>query len=221
MPEASLRERCPYTIPKTLANLRSLDIVRCDDLGPVTKLVPALDDFPPDQDILIVDDDTLYPPTMIEDFVKARIKFPVQALSSSGWRIPPDLTDRPDTLWSKLRERPPAVILGTRHKIPVPVDILRGCDGYLVRPGFFNVGTIQDFSSAPPAARWVDDVWISAECSAEKIVIPTRRMPFFFLSDWIFFERSSLHRTNNSVHPDLRANTILIRFFASRWVGSR
>jgi hypothetical protein len=105
--------------------------------------------------------------------------------------------------------------------VPVPVDILRGCDAYLVRPRYFNLEAVGDYRAAPPAARWADDVWISAHCQAPKTVIPARRMPFYCLRDWFFFERTALHRLNNPPEPDRRANTILIRYFAGRWLCSQ
>jgi hypothetical protein len=221
IPRVSIREGRPYKIPPRLSALRSVEIVRCDDLGPVTKLLPALRDLPPDQAILIVDDDSLYPPTMIADFSRALGELPAQALALSGHVVPPDLTDRPDTLWSLVTQQPPAAVLATRQRVPVPVDILRGCDGYLVRPRFFNLEAISDYRGAPPAARWVDDVWISAHCLAPKYVTPARRMPFYSLRDWFFFERSALHRLNNPPDADRRANTVLIRFFARHWMCSQ
>ena len=221
IPWASLREGRPYEIPPRFTALRSVEVVRCDDLGPATKLIPALRDLPPNQPLLIVDDDSIYPSTMIEDFCRALGDLSDQALALSGWVVPTDLTDRPDTAWSLIRERPPAAIHATRRRASFPVDIMRACDGYLVRPCFFDLAAIEDYRVAPPAARWVDDVWISAHCQAPKYVIPARRMPFFSLRDWRFFERNALNRMNNPPDPDQRANTILIRYFARRWLCSQ
>ena len=57
IPEFSKREHCAYEIPPYLDDLEGVEIIRCDDLGPATKLIPALRDFGDDQKILVVDDD--------------------------------------------------------------------------------------------------------------------------------------------------------------------
>jgi len=48
-----------------------LQINRCEDLGPITKLYPTLNLINnPETIIIILDDDTLYPPFLIEELVK-------------------------------------------------------------------------------------------------------------------------------------------------------
>ena len=217
LPLASRREGREYVLPDWIWRLRSLEVVTCDDLGPATKLLPALRDLPPQQELLIIDDDALYPPTMIEDLLLARAACPDCALGLSGWVVPPDLTDRPESPWSVITQSPPSPLLATRQKAMRPVDVLRGCDGYLVRPEFFDPILFAS-GGREAAAVTADDVWISANCRAPKLVIPARRMPFFSLRDWFYFERTALHRLNNPGGRGNLANTALIRKYADRWM---
>lgn len=55
------------------------------DYGPVTKIIGALtEETDPNTLILTVDDDIIYPPTLISDMLKHHKKYPNSALSSSG-----------------------------------------------------------------------------------------------------------------------------------------
>lgn len=220
LPWTSRREQRPYPLPAYLTNLRSLEIIRCDDFGPATKLIPALT-LDSAQKILVVDDDALYPPTMLADFARWEARRPGMALALSGWRVPPNLTDRRDTWWNIVTQTPPAPVQATRLRRPYSVDILRGCDGYLVRPEFFDLDQVTDFSTAPALARWVDDVWMSAHCRVAKFVIPARRLPFFSVPDWFYFQRTALSRLNDVADSEQRANTQLIRHFKDRWLCAR
>ena len=47
VPATSRREGSAYRVPERLRRLRSIAIVRVDDYGPATKLIPALQDSPP------------------------------------------------------------------------------------------------------------------------------------------------------------------------------
>ena len=64
-------------------------IVKIDqDYGPITKIVGALKkEKDPDTIIITVDDDIIYPPTLIEDLMYWHGKYPDSALGSSGLAI--------------------------------------------------------------------------------------------------------------------------------------
>ena len=172
LPAFSLREQRPYEVPPWLAALESVQIAPCEDYGPATKLLPTLAASPPGQPILVVDDDRIYAPQLIATLEESMAARPEAALGLGGWIAPTNLIDRPTTILSNLLQKPPAPIRSARIRAPVVVDILQGVAGYLVRPEFFDLAAAMDYSGAPPAARFVDDVWISAHCRAEKFVIP-------------------------------------------------
>ncbi len=219
LPGFSRREQRPYPVPAHLAALQAVDVVRCADYGPATKLLPALPAFAPEQKLLVVDDDMLYPADLVDNFFRWSKAYPHLALGSSGWVVPTDLTDRPTTLLSNLRQSPPTPRKSTRIKAPVQVDILQGYSGYLVRPAFFNAEVFTAYASAPAEAFFQDDVWISAHCTAPKYVFPARRYCFHLWPTRRFYQATSISRLNRGGgDPEKRVNTILIRHFKERWL---
>jgi hypothetical protein len=217
LPWRSLREDRSYEIPDFLNRLRAVDIVRCDDSGPATKFYPALQEFPPDQAILIVDDDRLYPPGFVDDFYHWTQRYPDIAIGAAGWIVPSDLTDRELTFWRNLWLVPPAPIKSTRIHTLVAVHILEGYAGYLIKPRFFDLDQLGKYGQAPDAAFYVDDVWMSAHCRVPRYVIPADRHAF---NDprGRHFDQAALWRINNGQGvPERRNNTLLIRHFRERW----
>jgi hypothetical protein len=218
IPVYSKREQSPYVLPAWLGALASVTIVACDDWGPATKLIPSLGALPPNQKIVALDDDRIYPPSLIADLDAAAARLPDAALGLSGWRVPPDLIDRPTTLLSNIRTTPPAPIRGRRIAAPTRADILQGMSGYLVRPRYFDLAALRDYSQAPPAAAFVDDVWISAHCRAPKYVIPVRRSNFQPYRRIRFYKKTGLGLVNRGGGDvNRRNNTIMLKYFAGRW----
>jgi hypothetical protein len=219
VPAASRREGLPYVVPAWLAALQSVRIVRCNvDYGPATKLIPALSDIADDQRLLVVDDDRIYQPHLVEQFLTWSEARPDAAIAASGWDAPADLTDRPSTLVATLGGRPPAPIKCTRVRGTRDVDVMQGLSGYLVRPRFVDLAAIRDYAGAPDAAFFVDDVWISAHCRVPKVILAGRRTSFPSLVDARFFKRSSVALVNRGGgDAERRNNTIMLRYFAQRW----
>jgi len=218
VPAVSRREGRAYRVPERLLRLQSITIVRVDDYGPATKLIPSLRDAAPDQRLLVVDDDRIYQPYLIEQLMRGADGHPGAAVASSGWDAPADLTDRPTTLMATLRGRAPAPLKCTRVRGVRAVDIVQGLGGFLVRPSFFDLTAIADYTGAPDAAFFVDDVWISGHCRVPKVVVAGRRTNFVSLFDARFFKRSSVGLANRGGGvPERRNNTIMLRHFADRW----
>ncbi|HEV8015375.1 MAG TPA: hypothetical protein VGP48_07560 [Stellaceae bacterium] len=219
LPRHSRREDKPYEVPGWLRTLHCVRIVACEDQGPATKLLPALGEAAADQTIVVVDDDRIYPPAMLEELDAAAAAMPDAAFGFSGWCAPADLVDRPTTLLSNIFERPPAPIRATRQRRPRLVNILQGMSGYLVKPRFFDRQAVQDYSRAPDAAFFVDDVWIGAHCAAPKYVIPSRRANFLPYRRAVFFNRTSLGYLNRGGGDlEKRNNTIMLKHFGrARW----
>ncbi len=222
LPHRSRRSGLAYEVPAWLSRLEGVRLVRCEDHGPATKLLPALRDEPSGQPLLVVDDDKLYPPGFVAGFAAAALAAPDRVWGASGWRVPADLTDRPTTLLSNVLGRPPAPIKGTRVSRPRQVDVLQGYSGYLVRPRDLDLEALFAYDSAPEAAFFVDDVWISAHCRAPKYVLPARR---YCLNVWSLaplHRRTSLGRINRGGgDPERRNNTIVLRHLRTRWLCAR
>src|SRR4029453_15549832 len=102
-----------------------------------------------------------------------------------------DLVDRPSRLTATLLGRPPAPLKCTRVAARRDVAVIQGLSGYVVGPRFFDLPALTDYSRAPAAAFFVDDVWVSAHCRAPKAVFAGRRTNFPSIVDARFFKRSS------------------------------
>src|SRR5262245_22795352 len=94
VPTASRREQRPYEIPAWLRGLKSVTICQCEDFGPATKVIPALLASPPDQCLLVVDDDRIYHRHLVEQMTRHAEARPDAAIAGSGWNAPADLIDR-------------------------------------------------------------------------------------------------------------------------------
>jgi hypothetical protein len=221
VPHFSVREQRAYVVPEILRNLRNVTIIECEDWGPATKLLPALQGLQPHESVIVVDDDRIYPRHLVATLEDAARADPDAAFGFGGWIAPADLTDRPTTIVSNLLQRPPAPVRATRLRKRRRVDVLQGLAGYLVRPRFFNLATVTDYSAAPPAARTVDDVWISGHCRAPKFVLPSRRCSFEPWRRRGFYGRTALGRLNRAADHRQRNNSIMLRHFAGTWSAGR
>ena len=152
LPRLSRRTGLPYPSPETLRLPPEIDIIPCTDEGPSTKFLPALA-AEPDAVIIVVDDDVIYPVDFIKTLLAAHRGDRSRALGLRGVNINPDIRfpHLPHVFCGALREA---------HD----VDILFGTWGYLLPPHALDAA-VKDFSSAPEALRWVDDVWISGHLS--------------------------------------------------------
>lgn len=219
LPLFSKREGVAYEVPAFLDGIRAVTVRRCEDMGPATKLLPTLAAEDPHTPIIVLDDDRIYPANLVADLVAAADRDAVTAFCMSGWVVPPDLVDRPTTVWSNLRMLAPAPIRARRLSKPVEIDILQGLSGYLVRPEFFDLAAVADYSGAPREAFFVDDVWISAHCRARRFVIPSRRGNYQPKLRRGHYRRTSLGRINRGPGPDAqRSNSIVLRHFPRRWL---
>lgn len=223
VPKWSKREQASYEVPERLRKLQSVKIVECEDYGPATKLIPSVLKLEPDQRILVVDDDRYYPKNLLADLERASEKEPDSAFGFCGWIVPADLVHRPANAYTILFIKPPAPILARRIRRKRAIDILRGVSGYLVRPRFFDSAALTDYSGAPEAAFFVDDVWTSAQCHAPKFVVPAKRSNYAPRRNRSFYHRTSLGWINSSGDAvEHRNNSIVVQHFAEVWrVGGR
>lgn len=169
-------------------------IRRCDqDLGPATKIVPALAAYADqDVDLLWCDDDGYYPPGWHRQFKAVRRTRPNDALVSAGRHLPGvGSAPRPHDIMPRMQRIPSPDV--KRHRAthgwraPVPLvktsgycDLLAGWGGVMVRPSFFSPRVFDG-----PGAFWpVDDPWLSAMLTlhgtkiwADAQIIPPGKVP--------------------------------------------
>lgn len=218
VPEFSKREGVAYQLPVFLDGLERVQVRRCDDLGPATKVIPTLLDEPADTPVLVVDDDRIYPRWLVAHYARAARRFPDRALTLAGWVVPGDLTDRDTTIWTNLTMRPPVPIRAPRLRHPREIDVMLGVFSYLVRPRFFDLDTITDFSGAPKQVFFVDDVRTSALCKVGKWVIPAPSLSFIPRDVREALQKTRLGQINSGPGtPEDRHNTIGIRHYRAHW----
>ncbi|WP_422359129.1 hypothetical protein [Reichenbachiella sp.] len=224
VPHLSMREQVGYDIPKEIEDLHCLEIIRTEkDWGPSTKFIPAIESLPPDQKILVLDDDNMYHRVLLRDFDKASDDNPDWMLTSSGWRVPEDLVDRDTTFWTNVTLQAPVPVPTTRIKDFYPIDIVQGYSGFLVRPRFFDLNELTNYPDEPVALKYVDDVWVSAQSKVPKYVYPSKRFCYTPFWKYDFFQSTSLASINNhgKERDEDRNNSIALRYFKDKWVGNK
>lgn len=150
LPYYSLREKKPYTVPESLARLAEHDyrgrlfINRCEDTGPITKLLPCLRMEPdPSTIILPVDDDVGPPPRYFEELVYFSIKYPGTAFGYHALMFD--------------RETMQPVVVFERTEA---VDVVETVTGAAYRRAMFD-DRVFDVSKRDPYFT-TDDIWINA-----------------------------------------------------------
>ncbi len=222
VPDYSIREKSGYIIPPFLQNLKSVTINRCDDKGPATKFLSVVNSSAASQMIIVVDDDRIYPVSLVAELVAAVTANPDAAYCMSGWLVPQDLTDRPTTIWSNFWLTPPTQLRGRRLDRPAPIDMLMGYAGYIIRPQQLDLAGLNDFSKAPPEAFYVDDVWLSAHCRVPRFALPTRRFNYQSKLRKRHYDLTSLASINKGAGGNARRNnTIVLRHFRSLWLSQQ
>ncbi len=207
IPTYSLREQQPYLIPAFLSELPTVRILQAErDWGPATKFIPVIRDElasdRPDTLIMVVDDDRIYPRDAVECYLHYSAQLPDAALCFRGAAMPETFD------WHDAR-----MIHGNRLRSPRAVAVITGCGSYLVKPRFFDE-RLWDYSSAPPAAFYMDDIWISGwldRLGVKKFVAPssTRLRTVQEQAGTM-----SLHDVPNGRQPN---NNEVIRWFRESW----
>ena len=223
LPKHSRREQVEYLIPEELQNLEVIKIIRCPDWGPATKILPTLLNSDPDQRVVAVDDDRIYHPTLLEDLLVASERYPNTAVGCFGLIVPLDRVDRRKGLVGRtidgLGFRRGVSLRGSRLRRPLPVDILHGYGGVMVRPRFFDLDDLADFQGAPDAAWLEDDTWFAAHCQVPKLIVPSKpgSFPRYFGGRVYRSSRLGAHNRGGA-DPASRNTTVLMRTFSDRWM---
>jgi len=207
VPEFSIREERPYVVPEYLLRLPSLRILHSEkDWGPATKFIPIIREElaagRKDTLMMIVDDDRVYPRDALATYLYYSAQLTGAALCFRGAAMPQTLD------W-----RDAAMIKGKELREPQSVAVITGCGSYLIQPKFFDE-SLWDYSKAPQAAFYMDDIWISgwlARRNVKRYAVPASAM---MRSVWRQRRTLSLHDV-----PDGRQqnNNETIAFFRDNW----
>lgn len=146
-----------YVIPSWLRSKAGIRIVRCEDLGPGTHLLNGLRlETDPWAFLVVVDDDHIYSPTLVEDLMRAALAHPGSAVAAQGFLSVPGLDIKRDS---------PRYLHDQGFAAgPVLVSYL----GVVYQRGFFD-DSIFDYSDVSPNCRYQDDMWFSAHLARKGI----------------------------------------------------
>lgn len=180
------------TIPQTLKNQinRGLEIHYTEDLGPYTKLVPALKGYP-DSIIVTIDDDILYPYDTLEMLISAYQKYPKCICANRIMDVTLDKQGRPSSLptWKELEDK---------ERIS-KLNFFEGVGAVLYPPYCFTSEVLNQtvFTAICPTA---DDVWFNCMALLSKTsVVPANhhylRFPLLINES---IQDSALWRINNN-----------------------
>ena len=204
-----------FPVPAELRHLEcfssSIKVIRHEqDLGPSMKAIPAIlaAAATPDQRIVYLDDDTLYPRDLLAHFDTWSAALPDAALAGRGWQVAPSLK------WTNS----PALCVSTRTRqpapAPLPVDIVAGYGAVLVKPRFFDAARLVAYAAAPPEAFFVDDIWLSgclAAAGVQRFLIPMRRNATAQLLRHVTASLSA------GANADGRNNSVVLEHFSAHW----
>lgn len=150
LPYHSKKEDVDYTLPpQQLLDKYNVQIIRCEDLGPITKLVPVLErEEDPDTIIITMDDDMEYTNDRIEQLLNTSAKLPNCAISGDGWIV--------GSWYNYL-----TYIINPSKDLAV--DIIQGCSACLYKRKFFgDASELLDYPLEVKKYAFIhDDVWIS------------------------------------------------------------
>ncbi|PKD43272.1 glycosyltransferase [Rhodohalobacter barkolensis] len=143
-------ENLPLSLKRLMR--RGLKVKYCQDLGPHTKLIHALKDYPDDL-IVTIDDDHIYPMDMLENLIMTHKKHPRTICCNVARRITKNDNDdySPYTKWDKLHSKEYC----SNELLPL------GVNGVLYFPGCFD-SEVFNFKNIKILAPKADDIWFKA-----------------------------------------------------------
>tara|TARA_R110002012_G_scaffold261357_1_gene443262 strand:+ start:2214 stop:3059 length:846 start_codon:yes stop_codon:yes gene_type:complete len=165
-----------YIIPEWLEEIddSKLKIFRTDDYGSITKIIPTLQRLTePDDIIIVVDDDMIYHPELINEHIKNRKQWPDYAVGYDGIRS----RNIDGTFASTYNDNRNYYVTATGRN--TLVDILQHYKSVSYRRRFFE----SDFYSfIEDNGTWCDDTCISAYFASKN----RGRLVTFYENDKVF-----------------------------------
>jgi len=210
IPEKYRRSGQTYSIPPFISNIPQVDINRCVDFGPATKLLPTLKKLANHSHakIIVVDDDQVYPKGLVKTYIQAAENSPKTALGLCGWNVPGNFRHP-----SREVKRGAGIrIFDAQPNIhrDETVDILQGATSYMVRVNFFDKRVFDLIESAYSA----DDIWISGHLAKNGISKKVLKTNFAYARIDAYHTREHL---KHSVNKSNEHNNYLYEYFSPYW----
>lgn len=170
-----------YNIPQFLYENDLVEIIRCEDLGPATKFLHTIKELESEEEFVVIDDDQIYSQYLIEDLTSVPFLTGAKSVKGTYW-IDHDgkpSRRRDNTTPNKARKWLRHIITKKEDYLNrfnfSTVPIICGCDGILLKPGFFT----KDIYDIPKQFFNCDDIWLSGCLEKNKIkkyVVPCRHI---------------------------------------------
>ncbi|MDQ6911663.1 MAG: glycosyltransferase family 2 protein [Verrucomicrobiota bacterium] len=207
IPNFSVRQQRGYVIPSFLQEMPTVRVVCVErDWGPATKFIPALQNElaagRADTAIIVLDDDRIYPRDTVESYLHWTTELPDAALCFRGAKMPRNFDWRVSEMTH-----------GHRIRTPQRVAVVTGAGSYLIKPRFFDE-SLWDYSAAPEAAFYMDDIWISGcldRRGIKKFVVPASAGQRHVKAQQ---RTMTLHEVPNGRQPN---NNEVIAYFRDGW----
>ncbi len=169
VPYTMRRNRTAYDLPGWLNQLPLVHVNRSDDFGPATKLLGALAvERDPDARIIVVDDDVLYPPAMVDYYRNCDLARRDAVFCTAGFDIADPLGCGDDVRGKLLPVR--------GHM--VPVQVVEAYGSILYRRGLFD-DDIFDIFDLPECVIYSDDLYFSNYLGRRGVCRQTVAFPGF------------------------------------------
>tara|TARA_R100001129_G_scaffold4435_3_gene4055 strand:- start:8178 stop:8975 length:798 start_codon:yes stop_codon:yes gene_type:complete len=161
-----------YEIP-TFLNTDIVEIKRCKDIGPATKFIYTINELKPNQEFIVVDDDTIYSEFLIESLAKFPEIDAPKCVKGIHYQTGKPVRRR---LMTEVDGSLKTKFLANKFSIGL-TDIMLGADGYILKPKYFD----KNINNIPKEFRRYDDVWLGAYFDAyniKKYVVPCRCLSY-------------------------------------------
>ena len=133
------------------------------DTGPSMKFLPALRICSQTgRYLLVVDDDAIYPPTLVENLLHWTLEHPQIVWATRGHLLPQNYQ------WKNT-----ATIFSKDLTAPQTCALVTGVGGYMFSPqvsGRMVLSDLENYAGVPRGCITMDDVWLSGHLSRQNIV---------------------------------------------------
>eukprot|EP00747_Dinoflagellata_sp_TGD_P032892 gnl/TRDRNA2_/TRDRNA2_136277_c1_seq1.p1 gnl/TRDRNA2_/TRDRNA2_136277_c1~~gnl/TRDRNA2_/TRDRNA2_136277_c1_seq1.p1 ORF type:complete len:400 (+),score=19.51 gnl/TRDRNA2_/TRDRNA2_136277_c1_seq1:51-1250(+) len=159
--------------------------------------------------VIVVDDDKVYPPSLVEDHLRAFREKPSSVSACRGFKLPPARKLSGD--WDGLQYSH----YGHKVESPVQVAIVTGSDSWSSPASLFNESLWTDLKHTGSAMRLMNDIWVSGQLSKHnvpKYVIPCRQECW---STWVHKQYGAASGDTGRSRTWL--NNEVITYFKNAW----
>eukprot|EP00747_Dinoflagellata_sp_TGD_P032893 gnl/TRDRNA2_/TRDRNA2_136277_c1_seq2.p1 gnl/TRDRNA2_/TRDRNA2_136277_c1~~gnl/TRDRNA2_/TRDRNA2_136277_c1_seq2.p1 ORF type:complete len:383 (+),score=16.05 gnl/TRDRNA2_/TRDRNA2_136277_c1_seq2:68-1216(+) len=191
-----------------------INVYHTDDWLALTNIIPTVQRAQKNLSVqetlvIVVDDDKVYPPSLVEDHLRAFREKPSSVSACRGFKLPPARKLSGD--WDGLQYSH----YGHKVESPVQVAIVTGSDSWSSPASLFNESLWTDLKHTGSAMRLMNDIWVSGQLSKHnvpKYVIPCRQECW---STWVHKQYGAASGDTGRSRTWL--NNEVITYFKNAW----